>query len=215
MPHCREKPSSFRYSFGQDPGRRCIAPRATGILRAHFKGSPQRYPKHILLFIMGCTSSKEEWQDQTPGRRVTRTQFDYRNPGAAGSKLRPEPSIYGDAFQTYAAGRSTTFHERIRPQDVEPKTYKRRPAEFTNEMEKEYGWYKELAKQNRKYRDGYAAKCQRLGGLQKMTEEEHHEMQMMCEGKVDETTEDRIRASPMLHGHNQLVFSLPVRRAPA
>jgi hypothetical protein len=94
---------------------------------------------------------------------VTDTQFDYRSPGAAKSKLRPKPSIFGDAFQTYATGRRTTYDGPIRPQVVYPKTYKRRPAEFTNEMRKEYGGYKELAGQNRAYREGYAAKYESLG----------------------------------------------------
>lgn len=113
--------------------------------------------------------------------------------------------MYGDAFQSYAAGRRTTFDVPPHSQVVHENTYKRHPHEFTPEMQREWRLYKDVSTQNKTVRSGYTKTCETLGGFEKMSEEDHKRMQLICEGTINHHGE-RIRASAMLHGHNQSVF---------
>jgi hypothetical protein len=167
--------------------------------------------KHEKLIedITSQLKTTEGWQDQKPDRRLSDTFFDYTNPKAAKTKLRPELSIYGDLFQSFRVGRRMTVERKHREQKIDKDAYQKRPAEFTEEMKIEYGRYKAAGEEPNAFRQWVNNERKALGGLENMTRADHQWMMKHFQPIRDLQT-GRNRANTNQFAQNVSVFGVPV-----
>ncbi|ERF72511.1 hypothetical protein EPUS_09038 [Endocarpon pusillum Z07020] len=87
--------------------------------------------------------SLQRFHGQRPIRRSSDTVFTYDSLQVADPRHRTELNIYGDFFRCFGAGRRASVNLPACPQFVDAATYQQWPTDFTQEMRREYDFYKD------------------------------------------------------------------------
>ncbi|KAF7510610.1 hypothetical protein GJ744_006222 [Endocarpon pusillum] len=125
---------------------------------------------------------------QRPIRRSSDTVFSYDSLQVADPRHCTELNIYGDFFRCFGAGRRASLSITARSQSVDKATYQQWPTEFTQEMRREYDFYKDHVTRTNKVRKKFNESREALGGLGRMTMEQHRETLRGLEGVVDQSS---------------------------